>query len=153
MRTFSDMVEEFHKTFDHPIAKKPEVPAPARVDFRINFLKEELNETLAASVVDDIVELADGLADIMYVLEGFVLEAGLRDAFPNIMLEVHRSNMSKACKTEEEARETIDFLTKEGKNGEVAYKQKGEYWIVYRVSDGKVMKSINYSPANIAMFL
>lgn len=153
MRTSLNMVTEFHQTFDHPIAEKPAIPAPDRVDFRVNFLKEELNELLAAAASGDLIEYADALADLQYVLNGAILEAGLGNTFENIMQEVHRSNMSKACKTESEAQETVDYLTNEGKNGEVQYMQKGDHWIVYRVSDNKVMKSVYYSPANIKMFL
>jgi hypothetical protein len=56
--------------------------------------------------------------------------------------------MSKACNSIQESIETIGYYKK--KDGtEGGYKQKGDKWIVYRTSDNKVLKSINYSPAEL----
>jgi hypothetical protein len=70
-----------------------------------------------------------------------------RDAFK----EVHRSNMSKGCKTEREALDTINsYLIK----GVITHHEliNGTY-VIYRTEDKKVMKSINYSPAELAPFI
>ncbi len=59
--------------------------------------------------------------------------------------------MSKACKTEEEAKKTVTLRTKE--QGEECYYEKvGDYYIVYRKRDKKVMKSINYFRPNLKQF-
>ena len=56
--------------------------------------------------------------------------------------------MSKACTSEEEAKETVAyFLKKDGT--ECYYTQAGDKWLVYRKSDQKTMKSIRYSPAQL----
>jgi hypothetical protein len=56
--------------------------------------------------------------------------------------------MSKACSSIQEAIETISYYKK--KDGtESMYKQVGDKWIVYRMSDNKILKSVNYSPANL----
>ena len=60
--------------------------------------------------------------------------------------------MSKACKTEEEAKETVTVRAKE--QGEECYYEKvGDYFIVYRKRDRKVMKSINYFRPNLKQFI
>ena len=65
--------------------------------------------------------------------------------------EVQASNMSKACKTVEEAEETVRVRSKE--QGEPCHiEPQGEYLIVYRTRDRKVMKSINYFKPNLKQF-
>jgi predicted HAD superfamily Cof-like phosphohydrolase len=148
-----ELVREFHEVFGHPIASAPCVPPMDRVNFRVAFIKEEMSELQAGAGIEDLEEIADGLGDAQYVLDGFILEAGLQDVFPQIMEEIHRSNMSKTCKTEEEAHQTIEKLHTEGKNGICIAKPIGAFWIVYRESDNKVMKSINFSKPNLRQFL
>ncbi|MCY1551270.1 hypothetical protein D9M68_875870 [compost metagenome] len=61
---------------------------------------------------------------------------------------MHRSNMSKACKTVEEANETIHYY-KEKNNVDAYYKEIDGLFLVYRHSDNKTLKSVNYSPADL----
>ena len=149
-----NLVKEFHETFGHPIGTEPNIPSKEIVDFRVAFIKEEMNELLSAFASDDIVEFADGLGDIQYVLDGFFLNAGLQDKKEAIMAEIHRSNMSKVCATEREAEETLNSLLYPAKatiesKFQFEVKKVGNYWIVYRRSDNKVMKSINYSKPDL----
>ncbi len=68
---------------------------------------------------------------------------------------VHKSNMSKLCVSEEEAKETVEwYLKNEKRYPTPAYKQAadGIHWIVYEHSTGKVLKSINYTPADLRHF-
>lgn len=60
---------------------------------RAGFMVEELREVLDALAKADEVELADGLADLLYVVLGTAVqfEIPLQEVFE----EVHRSNMSK----------------------------------------------------------
>src|SRR5690606_28208757 len=100
----------------------------------------------------DIVEIADALCDIQYVLSGAILEFGLGEKFSALFEEVQRSNMSKACVSENEARATVEYYRK--KDGtECYYKKEGGKWLVYRQSDNKTIKSINYSPAHLQSIL
>ena len=85
----------------------PEIPNADRCRLRINLLAEELKELEQAIDDNDLVEVADALADLQYVLSGAILEFGLGDKFKAIFDEVHRSNMSKTCATRAEAEETI----------------------------------------------
>ena len=143
-----NQVGEFHKTFQAPILDKPQVPSEQRCELRVNLLQEELNELSQAIKDNDIVEIADALADIQYVLSGAVLEFGLGDKFVDLFNEVQRSNMSKACSSIQEALATLShYKKKDGTEG--YYKEVNGKYIVYRSGDDKVLKSINYSPANL----
>lgn len=141
-------VAEFHSTFKHPIVAEPAVPGKNRSQLRIELLAEELKELQEAVDDNNIVEIADALCDLQYVLAGAVLEFGLGHRFKELFDEVHRSNMSKACKTVEEANETIRYY-KEKSNVDAYYKEIDGLFLVYRHSDNKTLKSVNYSPANL----
>jgi Zn/Cd-binding protein ZinT len=56
--------------------------------------------------------------------------------------------MSKACSSEQEAIDTVAFY-KMNKDTECFYREEGGKWLVYRKSDSKTIKSINYSPADL----
>ena len=145
---YLDKVSKFHKTFEAPILENPEIPSEDRCNLRVSLLQEELNELSDAIKNKDIVEIADALCDLQYVLSGAILEFGMGNTFDEMFDEVQRSNMSKACNSLQEAIETISHYKKKD-NTEAMYKQVGDSWIVYRISDNKVLKSINYSPANL----
>ena len=59
--------------------------------------------------------------------------------------------MSKACKTEEEAKETVTQRSKE-QGEECHYEKVGDRYVVYRSRDRKVMKSINYFRPDLLQF-
>lgn len=146
------MVADFHKTFKHPIHETPVIPAEDRCKLRVALLAEELRELEAAIKDRDIVEVADALCDIQYVLSGAILEFGLADSFARLFEEVQRSNMSKACKTEAEAEQTVaHYRDKDGT--ECYYRREGDNWLVYRKSDNKTIKSVGYSPADLKRIL
>ncbi|MGN7785808.1 hypothetical protein ACTJIJ_14875 [Niabella sp. 22666] len=88
------------------------------------------------------------LCDLQYVLSGAILEFGLAEKFKTLFDEVHRSNMSKACKSEAEAEQTVQFY-KEFHDCESYFQQEGDLFLVYRKGDNKVLKSVNYSPADL----
>lgn len=143
-----NQVADFHRTFNAPILDTPQIPSEQRCELRVNLLQEELNELSQAIKDNDIVEIADALCDIQYVLSGAVLEFGLGEKFVELFNEVQRSNMSKACDTQQEALMTLShYKKKDGTEG--YYKKINGKWLVYRASDDKVLKSINYSPAEL----
>jgi len=141
-------VSKFHKTFELPILDTPIIPAKERCVLRINLIEEELRELKEAIEQDDLVEVADAFCDIQYVLSGAILEFGLGDKFKALFEEVQRSNMSKVCKTQEEAEATQKHYLNKSKT-ESYIQKKGEEYLVFRKVDGKVLKSVNYSPADI----
>ena len=147
-----NQVAEFHKTFQHPILEKPTIPDETRCQLRVSLIAEELKELEHAIADHNIVEIADALCDIQYVLSGAVLEFGLADRFKALFDEVQRSNMSKACNSEQEAMDTVDYYQRE-RNTECYYQQVDGKWLVYRKSDNKTIKSINYSPADLESVL
>lgn len=143
-----NQVAEFHKTFKHPILTQPTIPDENRCRLRVALLAEELKELEVAILEKDIVGVADALCDLQYVLSGAILEFGLGEKFKALFDEVQRSNMSKACTTEEDAKATVEHYLK--KDGTVChYKQEDGKWLVYRTSDNKTIKSIYYSPADL----
>lgn len=145
-------VARFHKTFKHPIESNPVIPAQNRCDLRVALLAEELKELQEAIADHDLVEVADALCDLQYVLSGAILEFGMGDKFKSLFDEVQRSNMSKTCSTREEAEATQKFY--QDKDGTESYIEASEdYFLVYRTSDNKTLKSVNYSPADLKRIL
>ncbi|AGA77699.1 nucleoside triphosphate pyrophosphohydrolase family protein [Echinicola vietnamensis] len=140
-------VAAFHQTFKHPILDKPSIPDEKRSKLRVSLIAEELKELEEAIQNEDLVEVADALCDIQYVLAGAVLEFGLADKFKALFDEVQRSNMSKACKSIEEAEATVSHY--QGQGVDCFYEQEGDRYLVFRKEDHKTLKSINYSPADL----
>lgn len=143
-----EQVKEFHALFNAPVLDVPKIPAKERCDLRIGLISEELDELKEAIKNNDLVEVLDALCDIMYVLNGTILEFGFQNIFDTAFNEVQRSNMSKACENEVVAQETVEhYKQKDGTESD--YKEVNGKYIVYRNEDNKVLKSVNYSPANL----
>ncbi|MBB6004663.1 nucleoside triphosphate pyrophosphohydrolase family protein [Arcicella rosea] len=143
-----NQVAEFHRTFKAPILDTPQIPSKERCNLRVSLIAEELKELQEAIEANDIIEIADALCDIQYVLSGAVLEFGLGNKFVELFNEVQRSNMSKACNTYKEAEDTVKFyFEKDGTLAEIV--KDGDKFLVYRISDNKVLKSVKYSPADL----
>ena len=145
-------VHDFHELFDLPVRSNPVIPDQKRCELRISLLEEELEELKTAIEQKDLVEMADALCDLQYVLSGAILEFGMGHAFKALFEEVQRSNMSKACSTMQEAKETCEWYATH-KNTEAFIQPKGDKFLVYRVGDKKVLKSVNYSPADLKKLL
>lgn len=109
-----EMVHEFHTVYAANIGDKPELPSKEERALRISLLKEEYNEYIMGEKHSDIVEIADALADMLYIINGTCVSYGI--PIDEIFAEVHASNMSK--------------LDTDGK--------------VLRREDGKVLKGPNY---------
>jgi len=126
------------------------------MDLRLNLIEEEVKELRAAMDAGDLVEAADALADIQYVLSGTVLELGMGRCFAELVEEVQRSNMSKACTTRAEAEQTVAHYRKT-KGIEATIEEKeldgAIAYLVKRADDNKTLKSIAYSPADLAPIL
>jgi predicted HAD superfamily Cof-like phosphohydrolase len=146
-----NQVAEFHRIFNAPVLSSPQIPSKERCELRVSLLQEELNELKKAIEDDDLVEIADALCDLQYVLSGAVLEFGLGDKFVELFNEVQRSNMSKACRNQKEADETIIFYKEKGQD---AFSEiSGDKINVHRKSDNKILKNKYYSPADIKTIL
>ena len=118
--TPQQMVNEFHEQFALPRSTTPTVDIPtAVVDLRNNLLREEARELIEACDAGDLTAIADGIADVLYVVYGTAVTYGLdADA---LVREVHRSNMSKL-----------------GDDGQPL-----------RRDDGKILKGPSYSPPQL----
>ena len=115
-------VEKFHKAFSIENNYKPTVDLTSDdIMLRYNLMREENEEYLQAAKEGDLVEIADALGDMLYILCGTILKHGLQDKMEDVFLEIQRSNMSK--------------LDKDGKP-------------IYR-EDGKVLKSELYFKPDI----
>lgn len=145
--------------------------------FRNSLIIEEELELIDAELNNNIVEIADALGDICYVILGsvwtfsqydcseYLVKLGLLqdriakyftpEQFTDIFFEIHRSNMSKFCKTIDEVYATM--AQEKYKDIKYVYTEKnGRYYIIVdedfpekELMKGKLLKSINYSPANL----
>ncbi len=149
---FISEVEEFNAVMGKPNNYEPTIPSKDEWMFVYNFILEELEEYREACERGDIVEVLDALCDITYVsLGNGAMLHGLKDKVWPAYQEVQASNMSKACKTEEDAKATV--IQRASEQGEDCHYEKvGDYYIVYRSRDRKVMKNINYFRPNLKQF-
>lgn len=119
-------VETFHNSFGIQNQYQPTTKVPKElIELRHRLLEEENNEYLEAALNGDMVEVADALGDILYILCGTMLTHGLQDKMLDVFYEIQNSNMSK--------------LGADGK--------------AIRREDGKVMKGPNYFRPNIKKIL
>lgn len=86
-------VEDFHEAFNIPVSKECSFPDEDQRSLRRRLLVEEFNEYIAAEQADDMVEIADGLADLIYIACGTALSYGIPLA--SVFSRVHTSNMAK----------------------------------------------------------
>ena len=121
-------------------------------EFVINFIQEELDELREAVEQENIQEILDAILDITYVgLGNGAMVFGLKDKIWEAYQEVQASNLSKICTTLGEAEETVKVRSEQ--QGEPChYEEVGENYVVYRTSDKKVMKSINYFRPDLSKF-
>lgn len=96
MKDQLESVRCFHEMFQAYMERTPMAKVPAEISQgRIQMFLEELEEYRAAVHNQDIVEIADALTDMLYVLLGTFITHGLQDIAEELFAEVHRSNMSK----------------------------------------------------------
>ena len=149
---FVDEVEEFNAVMGKPNAYEPTIPERKEWEFVYNFILEELEEYKEACEKGDIIEVLDALCDITYVATGNgTMLHGLKYKIWPAYQEVQASNLSKACRTEDEAKATV--IQRSSEQGEECYYEKvGDYYVVYRSRDRKVMKNVNYFRPNLKQF-
>lgn len=119
-------VHEFHTAFGLGINNNPVADISKNKNLlRFNLMKEENEEYLEAATNDDLVEVADALGDMLYILCGTIIEHGMQDKIEEVFNEIQRSNMSKL-----------------GTDGKPIFRE-----------DGKVLKGPNYFKPNIKAIL
>jgi predicted HAD superfamily Cof-like phosphohydrolase len=87
------MVRDFHERFGLSRNDSPVWPGEVAHRLRVNLIEEELAELRNAGETHDLVEIADALGDLLYVVYGTAVTYGI-DLEP-VFSEIHRSNMSK----------------------------------------------------------
>ena len=119
-------VKLFHETYGLGVSTEMKADlGKLKNELRFNLMKEENEEYLEAVENNDIVEIADALGDMLYILCGTILEHGLQHKIEEVFDEIQRSNMSKL-----------------GEDGKPIYRE-----------DGKVMKGPNYFKPNFSEIL
>lgn len=94
MSNWYEDVKDFHKAFEQRVGEYPAIPEDVNErELRINLLEEEFNEYLQAEEDADLVEIADALADLIYIACGTAVSYGI--PLDKVFEEVHRSNMAK----------------------------------------------------------
>lgn len=92
LREAQRMVQEFHAAMGQTIGETPSVRDD---ELRASLMTEEVVETNDALLDDDLVEVADGLCDLIYVALGTAVACGI-DLEP-LFAEVHATNMAKTA--------------------------------------------------------
>ena len=126
MKNKIEAVKAFHTAFK--IGHRETPKASLGIDknmLRYKLMREENEEYLEAANDDDLVEVADALGDMLYILCGTIIEHGLQHKIEEVFDEIQRSNMSKL-----------------GEDGEPIYRE-----------DGKVLKGPNYFKPKIQEIL
>ena len=121
-----EQVKEFADTFNIEYSDDMNTNIDeSTIDLRFRLMQEENLEYLEAAKNKDIVEVADALGDILYILCGTILTHGLQHKIVEVFNEIQRSNMSK-----------LDI------NGKPVFRE-----------DGKILKGPNYFQPNIKEIL
>jgi predicted HAD superfamily Cof-like phosphohydrolase len=126
MKNKIEAVKAFHKAFklEYRETQKADLGVEKNT-LRYNLMKEENEEYIDAANNNDLVEVADALGDMLYILCGTIIEHGLQYKIEEVFDEIQRSNMSKL-----------------GKDGQPIYRE-----------DGKVLKGPNYFKPDIKAIL
>lgn len=126
MKNKIEAVKAFHTAFKIGHLESPKADlGNLKNTLRYNLMKEENEEYLEAANNNDLVEVADALGDMLYILCGTIIEHGMQHKIEDVFNEIQRSNMSKL-----------------GKDGQPIYRE-----------DGKVLKGPNYFKPNIQEIL
>ena len=119
-------VQTFHKAFGLGMKDSPTANLDANKNLlRYKLMREENEEYLDAANNKDLVEVADALGDMLYILCGTIIEHGMQHKIEEVFNEIQRSNMSKL-----------------GADGNPIYRE-----------DGKVLKGPTYFKPDIKTIL
>ena len=119
-------VQDFHEAFGLGVKHEPIATLPKeKLQLRYDLMAEENDEYLEAARNGDLIEVADALGDMLYILCGTILEHGMQYKIEEVFEEIQRSNMSKL-----------------GSDGKPIYRE-----------DGKVLKGPDYKEPDIERIL
>lgn len=113
MIDYEQSVRDFQLKYKHFLAKEPSLNIPLAVkELRESLIVEEYKEFLTALHENDIIEVADGVCDLIYVLVGFLITHGM--PANRLFAEVHHSNMTKTVPKNLELGEKYGTKTPKG---------------------------------------
>jgi len=122
MKSKIGAVEQFHNSFGLGVSHIMKADlGKDKNRLRFDLMDEENKEYLEAANKNDLIEVADALGDMLYILCGTILEHGMQYKIEEVFEEIQRSNMSKL-----------------GADGKPIYRE-----------DGKVLKGPNYFKPDI----
>ena len=119
-----EKVGKFMKTFGQEVKSKSSLSSDKINSLRIGLIEEELEELKQAINQKNLIEVADALGDMLYILCGTIIEHGMQDIIEPVFDEIQKSNMSKL-----------------GEDGNPIFRE-----------DGKVMKGPNYFKPDFKKF-
>lgn len=126
MKSKIKAVQLFHESFGLGVSQEMKADlGKTKNQLRFNLMDEENKEYLEAASKNDMIEVADALGDMLYILCGTILEHGMQHKIEEVFNEIQRSNMSKL-----------------GEDGKPIYRE-----------DGKVLKGPNYFKPDISSIL
>ncbi len=126
MKNKLSAVSAFHIAFGLGVNNTPTTEIDeATMNLRFSLMDEENKEYLDAMKNKDLIEVADALGDMLYILCGTIITHGMQDVIDKVFEEIQRSNMSKL-----------------GSDGKPIYRE-----------DGKVLKGPNYFKPDISKVL
>ena len=125
MKKQLDSVKQFHDTYKIGYSNVPIADLGLEKNkLRFKLMSEENEEYIDAANNNDILEVADALGDMLYILCGTIIEHGMQDIIEPVFDEIQKSNMSKL-----------------GEDGNPIFRE-----------DGKVMKGPNYFKPDFKKF-
>lgn len=105
-------VAKFHKKFNVPQPRTPGFPDTDMIDFRLKFLREELEEIEDAVMTNQLEGVLDGLVDLVYVALGTALIFGFD--FDEAWDRVQQANMAKIAGVATDRHGQFDVSKPEG---------------------------------------
>jgi predicted HAD superfamily Cof-like phosphohydrolase len=112
MRETMDAVWEFMEKAGDVKPDRPSLPPHFVRDLRAKMLREEFEEYEEAEANDDMVEIADALADMVYIIAGTAIRYGI--PLDAVFREVHGTNMAKLIDGKLRYRDDGKILKPEG---------------------------------------
>jgi NTP pyrophosphatase (non-canonical NTP hydrolase) len=155
-RTNFQKVYQWNQLFGVPVHDIPQVNIlkdnPNTVESGMRLIREEINELEDGIKKNNYVEVVDALGDSIVVICGLAARIGIN--LDEVVHIINDSNMSKLCKTEEEAIKTVEwYKTNCTRYDSPCYRKSGNHWVVYNKSTNKILKCINWQIANIGQYL
>ena len=177
--SYIGQVTEFMNVFKQESNNSATIPNSKIIELRLSLLLEEITELAESCGVDiaekfrtqlinksceldkkiqsgkientNLINIFDAFIDTQYVLSGAIIAFGMQHQFDEGFEEVHKSNMTKACSSYQEAMDTKNHYNLKGVECFVDVTDFNlGIWRVLRTGDHKLLKSINYQPANLS---